>query len=530
MPQTVPLDWPREILQAALKRSLRKGRLLAGERRVTRRGALALCGLGLGGLIALAACNSTSVVGDAAASSDELTKETPAGPLVSAPEGSTGKSEVASMRTEQPAVRESVIVDFATDSIYGPRGAAMQWGLRRLAEVRPEIYVKLDPNENPTLRFVSDSAPHVALIHQHDFLSLRGEGAFTDVTDVLQQMQVVNEDYYVVPDTHTFDGLDHSFPPPQTTRGPQYGMPFQFEISGFVGNVSLAENSGVELPASENSWTWDDWTEYDAKMTDSEAGTWGTWVRPDYQYQYMPQMYSNGLKKPFDDGLSKTMFDQPEALEAWEYLINKIFVHRTSPPLDQVKAISGEYQEPFAAGKIGIWPSGRVYATGFTVPFIKDRFRWTLLPAVETGRGGPPGHGVAAEPNLVTSSAMRDGLVEPSLALAVFLAGEEFQGRVGIDRGHMPVHKAALGAPDSLAPPPDGMKWLKVYADRPDSRGLLPFSTWRDWWIRHQQVGRAGWEGMQTPAESLRAVQDWGVRHLASYEGPRPFVREPVYP
>ena len=343
-------------------------------------------------------------------------------------------------------------------------------------------------------------------------------------------MQVVNEDYYVVPDTHTFDGLDHSFPPPQTTGGPQYGMPFQFEISGFVGNVSLAENSGVEFPASENSWTWDDWTEWDAEMTDAEAGTWGTWVRPDYQFQYTPQMYSNGLKKPFDDGLSKTMFDQAEVVEAWEYLINKIFVHRTSPPLDQVKAISGEYQEPFAAGKIGIWPSGRVYATGFTVPFIKDRFRWTLLPAVVAGRGGPPGHGVNAKPNLITSSAMRDGLVEPSVALAVFLASEEFQGRVGIDRGHMPVHKVALESPDSLAPPPDGMSWLKVYADRPDNRGLFPFGAWRDWWTRHLQIANAGWDGSQAPAKALAACQAWGEEILSTYEGPRPFVREPVYP
>ena len=343
-------------------------------------------------------------------------------------------------------------------------------------------------------------------------------------------MHVENDDYYFMPDTHTFNDLDHSFPPPPLTNGPQYGMPFQFEISGFVGNMSLAEIYGVEFPASENSWTWDDWTEWDAKMTDADAGTYGTWARQDYQYQYMPQMYSNGLKKPFDDRLTKTMFDQPQALEAWEYLINKIFVHRTSPPPDQIRIISGDYQEPFAAGKIGIWASGRVYATGFTIPFIKDRFRWTLLPAVVAGRGGPPGHGANAIPNLVTRTASRVGLEEPSLALAVFLAGEEFQGRVGTERGHMPVHKAALGAPGSLAPPPDGMKWLKVYADRPDHRGLYSFGTWRDWWIRHQEIGKPGWQGEQTPAESLRAVQDWGVRHLSEYDGPKPFVREPVYP
>ena len=67
----------------------------------------------------------------------------------------------------------------------------------------------------------------------------------------------------------------------------------------------------------------------------------------------------------------------------------------------------------------------------------------------------------------MTTSAARDGLEEQSTALAVFLAGEEYQGRVGLERGHMPVHKAAISAPESVAPPPEGMEWLKVYADRP---------------------------------------------------------------
>ena len=173
-------------------------------------------------------------------------------------------------------------------------------------------------------------------------------------------------------------------------------------------------------------------------------------------------------------------------------------------------AACGEFGNPFAAGKIGIWPSGRVYTTGCATPRIRDRFRWTLLPEVIAGRGGPPGHSWHDQPNLVTNSATRDGSLEQSTAFSVFLAGEEYQGRVGIDRGHMPVHRAAIGAPTSVAPPPEGMKWLKVYADRPDNRSLFPFSTWREWWHQYRALATKGWVGEQSPAESLQACQDWG--------------------
>ena len=74
----------------------------------------------------------------------------------------------------------------------------------------------------------------------------------------------------------------------------------------------------------------------------------------------MPQMYTNGLKKPFDDGLTKTMFDRPETQEAWTYLIDKVFKRKTSPTVHEAKELAGEFGNPFAAGKIGIWPTDRL--------------------------------------------------------------------------------------------------------------------------------------------------------------------------
>lgn len=443
--------------------------------------------------------------------------------------------KVVPVATAEPGpVRENVEIRFVTDHTAGPRGAAMQWGLSRLAELRPDIFVNLEPTESyfetMATHLIEGTAPHVALLSQADFLYFHEAGAFTEITDLLAQTGIVKDDYYFVPDCYTINGIDHSFPQPRLMEGPQFGMPFQIAISGFVANISLAEGAGITLPDSENSWTWDDWSEWDARITNADTNTFGTWARDDYEFQYMPQMYSNGLKKPFDDGLTKTMFDLSETLEAWSYLIDKIFVDNTAPTFDRINEVSGEYGNPFGAGRIGVWPSGRVYSTGFAIPRIRNRFRWTLLPAPIAARGGPPAHSWSEQPNLVTLSAKRDGLEEQSTALAVFLAGEEYQGRVGIERGHMPVHKAAIGAPDSVSPPPDGMKWLKVYADRPDNRSLYPFNSWREWWLGHRELGRNGWAGEQSPADSLEVCQAWGTDHLSGYDGPKPFVSSPVYP
>ena len=515
---------------------------MSSDRRMTRRQMLGLAGvLGFGatGAAALAACGETQVIEKIVTVEVERVVEkvvtVEVERIVKVPGEKTKVTKVPTVQPQPRVFRYPVKVDFATDHSSGPRGEALKWGMEQFAKRQPGIIVKLHLPSGTTLsehlaqRFGAWE-PHVTLLERTGFLGLHAKGVFTDVTALLPRMGVVKEDYYFVPDSYTQNNIDHSFPQPRLMDGPQFGMPFQMNISGFVANAPLAERSGVRLPSCEDSWTWDDWTEWDLIMTDPETGTFGTWARNDYEFQYMPQMYSTGLKKPFDDELTRTMFDRPQALKAWEYLINKIHVHKTSPRPEQTKELGGEYGNPFAAGKIGIWPSGRVYSTGYGVPRIKDRFEWTLLPAVTAPGGRPAVHSWSDQPNLVTDRARRGGLEEESMALAVFLASEDYQSQVGIHRGHMPVHKAAIGAPESLTPPPGGMKWLKYYADRPDNRSLFPFSTWRDWYDKHRELAQKGWTGEQTPAEALEACQAWGVEHLSTYEGPRPYVREPVYP
>ncbi|MDE2901984.1 MAG: ABC transporter substrate-binding protein [Chloroflexota bacterium] len=528
---------------------------MTSDSRMTRRRVLGLAaalGLGATGAAALAACGDTQVVQKIVTVEVErivekvVTREVErvvekvvtveVERIVEVPIEKQDTIRSATVRPQPTPFRQLVAVEYMTDHISGARGRALQWGLERFELREPNVHIRIHPSD---FRYLSETldaldefkwALDLMLFGLDRFLDLHAKEVFTEVTELLPKMLVVKEDYYFVPDSYTYNNVEHSFPQPSLMEGPQFGMPFQMAISGFVANASLAESVGVTLPSCEDSWTWDDWTEWDAEITDPETGTFGTLARDDYVYQYMPQMYSAGLIKPFDDGLTQTMFDQPQALRAWEYLINKIHVQKTSPRLEQVRVHYDSHADTFYAGVIGIFPSARAALTGYGLARIKSEFEWALLPAVAAPGGAPAAHGWSGRSNLVTHAASSRDVREESMALAVYLAGEEYQRRVGIERGHMPVHKAALAAPESLAPPPQGMKWLKYYADRPDNRSLFPFSTWREWYNRHRELARKGWTGEQTPEEALEACQAWGVEHLSTYEGPRPYVREPVYP
>ncbi|MBM4438370.1 MAG: hypothetical protein FJ029_14350, partial [Actinobacteria bacterium] len=441
-----------------------------------------------------------------------------------------------------PAVTQAVAVQPAAQLVpirirnkwtSGARGKAMQWMLASFAKKRPDILVQFEPGEAETtgehqIHFAAGTVAEVALISGPGFLQFRPY--LVDVTDLLAKAGVNYEDYLFIPDHYSDNKIDHSFPAPQIMTGPQMGMPFQGSINGFLANTTLAEKLGVPLPSSEGSWTWDNWSEWDKKFTDPAAGTYGGWARNDPQFFYWPQLYTNGLKKYVNDALTKTMWDLPEVVEAYKYLLDKIFVHKVSPPAEAAKQLSAEFGDPFSSGKVGIVASGQVYGTGNLLPRIGEKFKWTLLPAVTARQGTAPGHSWNIQPHVITLSAQRRGTVEQATALAMYFAGEEVQTRTGIDRGHMPIHKKALQAATSVAPPPDGMKWLVAYGLRPDKRQLVGWNTWEEWYSGHNAIADKAFVGQQTAEQNIAAMQAYGAKILGAYDGPKPTVKAPVYP
>ena len=259
------------------------------DRRMTRRRMLGLAGvlsLGATGSAALAACEEPRAIERVATQTTEKEVKVPAERILKkettveveqSKAGHVCEVVTAAVGPEARPASSWVDVRFATNHTAGPRGAAIRWGLAQFAKHQPEIRVTLEPAANLTdslaVQSVAKSAPHLTLLSQSDFLRFHEADAFTEITDELGKRDDFHpEDFYFLSDAYTFNNIDHSFPQPAAMSGPQFGMPFQIDISGFVGNISLAEAAGVTLPDSDGGWTWNDWTEWDAMLTDPDTG------------------------------------------------------------------------------------------------------------------------------------------------------------------------------------------------------------------------------------------------------------------
>ena len=146
------------------------------------------------------------------------------------------------------------------------------------------------------------------------------------------------------------------------------------------------------------------------------------------------------------------------------FSVGLIHNENVSFPLADNKRLAGEFGNPFAAGKVWSWLSSVVYTTGYHVPRIKDRFKWSLGP-MPLASLGEEIHEWNDQPHLVTNGAQRYGTIEEAIDLILFLGGPTYQGRVAIDRGHLPMHRGVFDSDEAKAPPPEGMEWLKAYAD-----------------------------------------------------------------
>ncbi|MBM4436453.1 MAG: hypothetical protein FJ029_04285 [Actinobacteria bacterium] len=494
-------------------------------RKISRRTLLSAVGagaVGAAGVAVLAACGEAQKAAVATAA--------PAAPVATEAPKVVKEAPKAAAEAAKAPQAGLVQVRYVSDHTSGPRGGAMQWGLAEYAKRTPSILVKFEPQpgdykDSYPLQMAAGTQAEVGMTDGGMLGAFAAQGGFTQINDVLaKRKDWKKEDYYFIPDTCTVN-FDHTSaegkPAPTVLAGPQFGVPFQGAVNGLLVNVTLGEQTGAGFPQA--GWRYDqEFLEAAKKATNADKKTWGAWARQDYEFHYASMAYGWGAKAPRNAQETELILFDDGGMEGLRFSVDMIHKHKVSFTVASTQAVQGEFGDPFNSGNVFAWLSGRVYSSGFAVPRIKDRFKWSLAPMpVGPASGGKAIHHWNDQPNLITNAAQRLGTVEQAVDLVVFLGGPVYQGRVSIDRGHLPMFKAALDSPEAKTPPPEGMQWLKTYADTPNARHLemaLPnwwgMNEWRNTYISRAYTGDSTVEKAVEDAKAFVKKELVGQRAL----------------
>jgi multiple sugar transport system substrate-binding protein len=363
---------------------------------------------------------------------------------------------------EVPAQGQVAKIEFATDHVSGPRGKAMQWAIQRFEALRPDIAVRMIPQdpsfyEKVAAQFVAGALPDVGLLSGAFFQTFVDiEGGWLKIDDLLAKNPDYDADQIWFTPDEASDNRNQDFPYDATPRGPWYGLPYQGGVRGLIHNIDLVDEMGA--PEPKEGWRWDDLLEAAKQTTDPENNRWGlyidgviptvlAWGYNDSQYRRMGP----------DGHLVWTEYEG-DGIKGLQWAADLVHTHGVQFPSEIRAELSGDRGNPFQAGAQAYEVSSRLRSAGFANPRIGGRFRWMIDPTPwGPVRDSVDGQSPGSQPHIVAQSAERTGVAEQAVAWVVWMAGPEVQGRTGIDRGFFPVNKLVSEQPDALAPPPEGM-------------------------------------------------------------------------
>ncbi len=153
-------------------------------------------------------------------------------------------------------------------------------------------------------------------------------------------------------DNYGLDNYPKSLVDLYTVEGKVYGIPKDFDTTGFYYNKKIFDEAGVPYP--DDTWDWNKLKEVAVKLTNKDKGIWGFASVLNNQGGYYDLIWQNGGHIIPKDGKS-VGFDQPEAIEALKYDIS--FIKEGLSPT-QAQMTETAPSELFSSGKIAMMFDG----------------------------------------------------------------------------------------------------------------------------------------------------------------------------
>jgi multiple sugar transport system substrate-binding protein len=242
-------------------------------------------------------------------------------------------------------------------------------------------------------------------------------------------------------------------------KGKHYGVPF-LGIRILFFNRALTQQVGTKVPTTwkDAAWTFDAFVDACKKATVAQgtsATRWGTDLGTDRR-DWQPWVWSNGAELFSEDG-TKVLLDQPQALEAIQYLADLIHKHRVAPTPDELKAQGGR-TSLFQAGNLLIYhnPVNNVAANRKAVSFD-----WSLSGLPKGKAKAPAASGGGVGWFLTGASKVKDETWE----LMKVLASKE-SVRLEAVRGEAPPSRRSVAnEPEFINPPEPPKSDMKVVVE-----------------------------------------------------------------
>ncbi|WP_214410871.1 ABC transporter substrate-binding protein [Sphaerisporangium fuscum] len=217
-----------------------------------------------------------------------------------------------------------------------------------------------------------------------------------------------------------------------TYQGKLYGLPKDMDTIGVWYNKKLFDAKGVPHPAAD--WTWADFKQAAAKLSDPAKGVYGTAAELTsfQEYEYNTIMQAGGWV--ISPGGKKSGYDDPKTIEGLRFWTD-LLKNKQSPDLKTMTDTTPI--QLFEAGKIAMYWGGSWNVTEFsTNDYTKDKVDVAPLPKGE--KKATIIHGVA---NVVSA---RTAHPKEAWEFAKFLGSKQAADILGT-KGPIPAYTGTQG-------------------------------------------------------------------------------------
>lgn len=259
--------------------------------------------------------------------------------------------------------------------------------------------------------------PDVFWMNGPNFYSYASSGLLKDLQPLIEQSKM---------DVSVYNELLRNM---YTYEGKLYGIPYFQDVVGLYYNKELFDKAGIAYP--DHTWTWDTLEQNARKLTDKENGVYG-FIAPviDSQPGYYNFIAQAGGYVISEDK-TKSGFDSPEALAAFEWM-DSLIKAGISPTAQQ--QLETEPKQMFASGRAAMFP-----AISVSVPelhgILGDKLGVAELPAGK--RKASIVHGLSWSINKSTEHE------QEAWELIQALAGEEGSKYLAESGFSIPAYKGA---------------------------------------------------------------------------------------